>query len=115
MAVPLISVFLIIVATFLGAFGGLLLKKSSTSFSFNPFKLIKNKMFISGVLLYLLSTALFIPALKGNELSIIYPLTALSYVWVVFLSALFLKERINYKKIFGIGMIITGVVILTLA
>jgi uncharacterized membrane protein len=113
MAVPLLSIVLIIFATFCGGLGGLFLKKSSVSFSFNPFKLIKNGKFVLGVFLYVMGTALFIPALKGNQLSLIYPLTSLSYIWVTFFSALFLKEKINYKKILGIGMIIFGVVMLT--
>ncbi len=113
MAVPLTSVLLVLFATFCGGLGGLFLKKSSVSFSFNPFKLIKNGRFVLGVCLYIMGTALFIPALKGNQLSLIYPLTSLSYIWVTFFSAIFLKENINYKKVLGIGMIIFGVVMLT--
>ena len=101
----------IIIATWIGAFGALFLKKGS------HFKLkdaYKNYPLILGLLLYGLSSILFIYILRFGELSIIYPLTSLSYVWVIILSIWLLKEKITKLKWLGIIFIILGVILLSL-
>ena len=51
-------------------------------------------------------------ALKGRELSRLYPIIALTYVWVTFLSVMFLGEHVNFFRALGIGLIVSGVSIL---
>lgn len=101
----------IIIATWIGAFGALFLKKGS-NFKFKEF--YKNYTLFFGLLLYGLSSILFIYTLRFGELSIIYPLTSLSYVWVICLSIWFLKEKITKRKWLGIIFIIIGVILLGL-
>ena len=65
-----------------------------------------------GLSLYGLFTLLLIFALRDGELSIIYPVIALNYVWVTILSLIFFNETMNPFKAIGILVIMVGVVIL---
>lgn len=109
MATELWAAALVVLGTIVGAFGPILLKKGSDKFSLNPIILIKNYHIIGGVFLYLLGTILFIAALRGGELSILYPLVSVTYIWVAFLSIKFLKEKMNKYKWMGIALIMVGV------
>jgi drug/metabolite transporter (DMT)-like permease len=109
MATELWAMGLTILATFVGASGPILLKKGSKKFSLNPLKLIKNYHIVGGFFLYALGTILFIAALRGGELSVLYPLVSVTYIWVAFLSKRFLKEKMNKYKWVGILLIILGV------
>lgn len=100
---------LIILATLIGAFGPILLKKASAKKLSSINELAKNYELIGGIALYGISTVLFIPALKGGDLSVLYPFVALTYIWVSLLSVKFLGEKMNKLKWFGIALIIVGV------
>ena len=109
MATQLWAVGLVILATLIGAFGPILLKKASAMKLSSISALMKNYNLFIGVSLYGISTILFIPALKGGELSVLYPLVALAYIWVSLLSVKFLGEKMNKLKWAGIALIILGV------
>lgn len=100
---------LVILATLIGAFGPILLKKASSKRLSNLTSIITNYPLFGGVALYAIGTVLFIPALKGGELSVLYPFVALAYIWVSFLSVKFLNEKMNKYKWIGIALIIIGV------
>lgn len=108
MATELWAMGLVILGTLIGAFGPILLKKGSNKFNRNIFKQFTNYYMILGFLLYGISTIIFIPALRGGELSVLYPLVALAYVWVCLLSIKFLNEKMNVLKWIGILLIIFG-------
>jgi drug/metabolite transporter (DMT)-like permease len=65
-----------------------------------------------GYSLYGLSTAVLIVALKYGELSILYPVIALTYVWVMGLSVIFYNESINAFKLIGLATVVLGVAVL---
>ena len=109
MATQLWAIGLVITATLIGAFGPILLKKASEKRLSKISSLITNYHLMGGVLLYAIGTILFIPALKGGDLSILYPFVSLTYVWVSLLSVKFLGEKMNALKWFGITLIILGV------
>lgn len=109
MATELWAVGLVLLAVAVGSFGPIFLKKSSKTFSLNPLKMLKNYDLIFGVMFYAFGTIAFIPALKGGDLSVLYPLVGLSYVSVAFYSRWLLKERINFYKWTGISIILIGV------
>lgn len=109
MATQVWAVGLVVAATLVGAFGPILLKRASAEKLSKISALIKNYNLFGGVALYALGTLLFIPALKGGELSVLYPFVALSYVWVSLLSMKFLGEKMNKLKWLGIALIIIGV------
>ena len=103
------SVVLVIIGTFIGMFAPVLLKKASSNFNRNLFAQLKNFNLILGLTLYVLSAVVFIFALRGGDLSLLYPLVSISYVWVSLLSVKFLGEKMNKYKWLGIGFIILGV------
>lgn len=77
--------------------------------------MIRNLKLFAGYALYGLNTFLMAMALKGRELSRLYPIIALTYVWVTFLSLfLFPDEHLNFFRTIGIGFVVGGVSILGL-
>lgn len=109
MATQLWAIGLVILATLIGAFGPILLKKASAKKLSKLSSLITNYHLFAGAGLYAIGTILFIPALKGGELSVLYPFVALVYIWVSLLSVKFLGEKMNKLKWIGIALIIIGV------
>src|SRR3989344_577741 len=105
---------LVLFASFLGGHGAIFLKKSSAAFSISFSGIVKNKFLIAGLFLYGISVAFFVPALKGGEVSILYPMVASSYIWTSLLSMKFLNEKMNKQKWASILLIIVGIVLLTL-
>ena len=100
---------LVVSATLVGAFDPILLKKASAKKLSNLSSVMKNYHLMGGVGLYAIGTILFIPALRGGDLSILYPFVALTYIWVSLLSVKFLGEKMNKLKWLGILSIIIGV------
>ena len=109
MATQLWAISLVIFATLVGAFGPILLKKASAKRLSKIKALATNYHLFGGVVLYAIGTMLFIPALKGGDLSVLYPLVSVAYIWVSLLSVKFLGEKMNKVKWFGIAFIIIGV------
>ncbi|MDO8480427.1 MAG: EamA family transporter [Nanoarchaeota archaeon] len=103
------AVLLVALAATVGAMGPLYMKRASASFTFHPKAMLNNKNLLLGILFYALGTLLFIPALRGGELSVLYPVVALVYVWVPLLSIKFLGEKMNTMKWTGVALIILGV------
>jgi drug/metabolite transporter (DMT)-like permease len=66
----------------------------------------------AGFSLYGLSAALLVIALKYGELSILYPVIALTYVWVTGLSVAIYNESLNGMKLLGLTAVVIGVAIL---
>ena len=65
-----------------------------------------------GYALYGLFTVIMVFALKHGELSMLYPMMALSFVWVTLVSALWLHEPVNVLEMAGVAAIIGGVALL---
>ncbi len=114
MSTALWAIGLVFIATIIGAFGSLLLKFGSEHFVLNIKKILTNYKLIFGLLLYVFASVLFIFALSGGELSVLYPETSLSYIWISLLSIKFLKEKMNKFKWLGISSIIVGVILIGL-
>lgn len=74
--------------------------------------LVTDYPLIIGLVMYGFGAALMILALRHGELSVLYPVISLSYVWVAILSVLIFHESMNAIKIAGIAIIILGVAIL---
>lgn len=76
--------------------------------------IITNVKLFCGYALYGVMTFLMALALKGRELSRLFPIIALTYVWVTILSVMLLGEHMNFFRSIGIAFIICGVSILGL-
>ena len=100
---------MVLIATVIGAYGALFLKKGAEKLHRSIHSLLCNWKIFLGILLYGISSIFFIIALKFEKLSILYPITSLGYVWIALLSNKYLKERHNVYKWVGISLIILGV------
>jgi len=105
---------IMVLATIVGSVGSVLLKKGSVKLRFSFKAVLRNYELIGGVALYVLTSLVFIWLLKYAELSFLYPLTGLTYVWVSFLSIKYLKEHMNSLKWIGIVLILLGAVFVAL-
>jgi multidrug transporter EmrE-like cation transporter len=76
------------------------------------FAMVTNLTLLGGLSLYGVSTVLLVLALKEGELSLLYPVIALTYVWVTLLSLVVFHDHANPIKLAGIGIIVVGVAIL---
>ena len=75
-------------------------------------KILTNLPLFGGLACYGISTILLVLALRYGELSVLYPIIALTYVWVAILSVGFLGESINVFKFMGLVFIVLGVAVL---
>ena len=113
------SIGLVVFCTFIGAgaqimmnFGAKSLPKlSMAAILANPL-IVLNASLFAGLSLYGVFALLLIFALRDGELSVIYPIIALNYVWVAFLSVVLFHERLNPLKACGVIVIVLGVSIL---
>jgi len=105
-------VLLVFACTVLGAAAQILMKIGMTHFKMDPIALATNYPLVAGYVLYGMNTVMLVLALKDGELSMLYPIIALTYVWVTLLSYLLLKEEPNLYKNIGITTIVVGVAVL---
>ena len=75
-------------------------------------KILSNLPMFGGLACYGISTILLVLALRYGELSVLYPIIALTYVWVSILSVGFLGETVNAFKMVGLAFIVLGVAVL---
>ena len=106
-----LAIFLVILGTLCGAIGALLIKKS-LDLNLPWFKFWKSKQLLCGLLIYFCSVIFYIIALKREELSVVYPLVSLSYLWITLLSVKFLGEKMNFWKSLALVGIIVGVILI---
>jgi uncharacterized membrane protein len=106
------SILLVFACTILGAAAQLLMKVGMSHFQPTLPALLTNYQLIFGYVLYGINTLLLVLALKDGELSMLYPIIALTYVWVTLLSYLVLAEPPNVWKNVGIATIVIGVAVL---
>ena len=71
--------------------------------------MIANIPLMAGYTLYGVSTVLLVLALRDGELSLLYPIIALTYVWVTALSFVIFRDRVSVFKLIGVAAIVAGV------
>jgi multidrug transporter EmrE-like cation transporter len=106
------ALLLVCFCTVTGAAAQFLMKIGMSHFAPTLPAILKNFPLIAGYALYGLNTLLLVLALRDGELSLLYPIIALTYVWVTLLSYTFLHEPPNMFKNAGIAAIVTGVAVL---
>ena len=82
--------------TFLGAMGAYFFKKASVQET-NIRTLLGSKELYLGGLLYVISAVMNILLLRYLQYSILYPMTAITYIWTVIVSHNLLGEKISKK------------------
>ena len=102
---------MIVVFTLVAAIAQPLFKTGANRLFANPTLtgLLTDVPLITGLVLYGFGSVLMILALRHGELSVLYPLISLSYVWVAILSVVIFHEAMTPLKIAGIATIIGGV------
>ena len=108
------SLLMIVVFTVISATAQVLLKFGTVELKLHPtfVGLLTNFPLLGGLALYGIGAALMVLALRHGELSVLYPLISLSYVWVAVLSVTVFGETMNVYKIAGICAIMAGVAVL---
>ncbi len=107
------SVGLVFICTILGAAAQILMKNGVNNMThFSLMQAIQNVPLLAGYCLYGINTLLLMLALRDGELSMLYPIIALTYVWVTMLSTYFFNEHVTLLKLAGIMVIVAGVTVL---
>ena len=99
-------------ATLLSAAAQILMKIGMNHFRLDLLAVLTNLPLIAGYALYGLFTVLMVAALREGELSLLYPIISLSYVWVTVLSYFIFHDTLNPLKLVGIAGIMAGVAML---
>jgi uncharacterized membrane protein len=112
------SLWLAVFATFITAAAQMLIKTGSGRIGEHAtlfdtlLGLVTVPSLFAGYALYGVVTVIMILALRHGELSVVWPIISLSFVWVAILSVLVFHESMNFAKAGGIAVIITGVAIM---
>ncbi|MBE7541913.1 MAG: hypothetical protein M9913_19550 [Bryobacteraceae bacterium] len=107
------SIGLVFLCTLFGVVAQFLIKTSANALTVITLEsLLTNWALWLGLAMYGISTGLLILALRDGELSLLYPVISLTYVWVTILSVLVFHESINVFKLTGITVICLGVALL---
>ena len=107
------GVALVFGCTLLGAAAQILMKTGANQLAAQGLAgILSNLPLLAGYCLYGLSTLLLVLALRDGELSLLYPVIALTYVWVTILSKVIFHDRLSVSKLAGIAIIVAGVVVL---
>jgi multidrug transporter EmrE-like cation transporter len=97
----------------IGAAAQLLLKTGANQLVHpDPLAIVTNVTLLAGLSLYGVCTLLLVLALRDGELSLLYPVIALTYVWVTLLSLVVFHDRVSPIKLAGIAIIVAGVAVL---
>lgn len=114
MRTPLSSILLVILASFIGSFGAVFLKAGADKLERSLAGLLLNWRLSAGVSFYLASFVIYTVALRNGELTILYPMVSIGYLWTLLWARLIFKEPFTGNKFAGIGLILAGVVVLNL-
>lgn len=112
MTTPLSSILLVFTAAFVGSFGAVFLKSGAGRLHRDPRTLILNWRLAAGVGLFLFSSIFYLMGIRKGELSILYPMVSLGYVFTLFWSRLFFGEPFTRNKFLGLGLILLGILLL---
>lgn len=104
------SVVLVVVCTVIGAAAQIFLRYGAEHLTGSGIRgILTNWTLLAGYACLGANTILLILALRHGQLSVLYPIIALTYVWVTVLSPLFFGDIINAYKIVGLALIVLGV------
>jgi len=112
------SFILVVCCTIIGAAAQVLIKKGAGALGANPTMLqtaiamVLTPALFAGYSLYGISTILLVLALRHGQLSLLYPVFAMTYVWVTILSIAVFHESMNPYKLAGIVAIVAGIAVL---
>jgi drug/metabolite transporter (DMT)-like permease len=103
------SMLLVFGASVVGSFGMVFLKKGSATVKGTSLLSFVNPGVIIGVALFLGSSVFYTLGIKGGQLSVLYPMVSLGYIWALLWARLFFNEPLTRQKFYGLGLILVGV------
>ena len=104
------SIGLVVLCTVIGAAAQILMRNGAALMVDTGWAGVRsNSSWLAGYLCLAANTALLVLALRDGQLSVLYPIIALTYVWVTILVPMFFNDVINAYKIIGVGLIVVGV------
>ena len=107
------SIVLMIICTIFTSTAQILYKIGAKKLTFDFISIITNWPLILGITLYGLGAILVVIALRGGEVTVLYPIITTSYVWVTLASSYFFGEIVNKFRWTGITLIIIGIIMMT--
>jgi len=102
------SMLLVFTASLIGSFGAVFLKKGAARLDGSILSFVNSEL-IFGVALFLGSSVFYALGIRGGQLSVLYPMVSLGYLWTLLWSRLFFKEPLTASKFLGLGLILLGV------
>jgi multidrug transporter EmrE-like cation transporter len=107
------SALLVFFCTIIGAAAQIFFKLGANNLAKpTPIQILTNPSLLLGYSLYGISTMLLVLALRKGQLSLLYPIISLTYVWVTLLSMMIFKETLNVYKAVGLAIVVAGVAVL---
>lgn len=104
------AIALVFLSTLSAASGQLLIKLGVNNATVNLMSIITNIPLIIGYGLYGLSAVILVISLKYGELSVLYPIYAMNFIWVCIASPMiFPTDSMNIIKWAGVISIVLGV------
>ncbi|CAN5128727.1 4-amino-4-deoxy-L-arabinose-phosphoundecaprenol flippase subunit ArnE [soil metagenome] len=108
----LVAIFLIVCATTIEAGGQLCFKKKSTRSADGD---LGSRMWLAGgIACMAVEAVVWTIVLKNMNVSTAYPMGSLSFVMVLLMSRILLKERVQRDRWIGVALILCGTVLLGL-
>jgi len=112
MHTPLSSIILVLFGSFIGSFGAVFLKLGAEHMHGSIWRILTNYWLATGIALYLLSSVFYIMGVAQGQLTVLYPMVSLGYIWAILWARLFFKEPFTVAKIGGLLMIVFGVALI---
>lgn len=104
----------IVLATLLTAIGQINIKKAAVH-HVSFLRKFLHRSFLTGCMALIAAPVLCSLAAKVVDFSIMYAMTSLNFVFILFFSPLFLKEKFDRPKIIGVTFIVAGLLIMVSA
>lgn len=111
---PLSSIVLVLFGAFIGSFGAVFLKVGAEYMKGSLARVFVNYWLGLGVVLYLLSSVFYMMGVAQGELTVLYPMVSIGYIWTILWARVFFKEPFTIAKIGGLTLIVLGVALINL-
>ncbi len=114
MRTPLSSIILVLFSSFVGSFGAVGLKLGAEKMGDGILKIFTNYWLATGIALYLISSVFYMMGIAQGELTVLYPMISLGYIWALLWARILFKEKFTVAKVGGLALIVFGVALINL-
>ena len=107
------AMMLIVICTLFTSSAQIFLKMGANNLVFDIWAILTNVHLWMGIIAYGIGAILLLIALRWGELTVLYPIFATSFIWVILIGYFALGEQLTFLKIFGILFIVSGVIFIS--